>query len=186
VAVSGGGRHARGIGEPIWAARTPAELVECQRHETLLNLAFAGVPAWWLLCPYDTGALGPDVLEEAEQSHPYLSERGAARERAGYRGLAQAAEPFAAPLPDPPIPPAELGFGPGSLAGLRELVSRQATAASLDPARTADLVLAVDEVATNSLRHGGRGLWMVNQLCDLVQLRSFPDGAAVRVHVYLP
>jgi two-component sensor histidine kinase len=65
-------------------------------------------------------------------------------------------------------------------------VSRQATAASLDPARTADLVLAVDEVATNSLRHGGRGLWMVNQLCDLVQLRSFPDGAAVRVHVYLP
>ena len=35
-------------------------------------------------------------------------------------------------------------------------------------------------------RDGGRGLWMVNQLCDLVQLRSFPDGAAVRVHVYLP
>jgi anti-sigma regulatory factor (Ser/Thr protein kinase) len=106
-------------------------------------------------------------------------------------------------------------------------VSRQATAAGLDPARTADLVLAVDEVATNSLPHGGgrgtlriwredgtlvcevrdagrlqnpmagrerptperdggRGLWMVNQLCDLVQLRSFPDGAAVRVHVYLP
>jgi anti-sigma regulatory factor (Ser/Thr protein kinase) len=185
------------------------------------------VPAWWLLCPYDTGALGPDVLEEAERSHPYLSERGAARESAGYRGLAQAAEPFAAPLPDPSTPPAELGFGPGSLAGLRELVSRQATAAGLDPARTADLVLAVDEVATNSLRHGGgrgtlrvwredgalvcevrdagrlqnpmagrerptperdggRGLWMVNQLCDLVQLRSFPDGAAVRVHVYLP
>jgi hypothetical protein len=25
-------RRARGIGEPIWAGRTPAELVECQRH----------------------------------------------------------------------------------------------------------------------------------------------------------
>jgi hypothetical protein len=35
-------------------------------------------------------------------------------------------------------------------------------------------------------RDGGRGLWMVDQLCDLVQLRSFPDGAAVRAHVYLP
>ena len=227
VAVTDGGRHARGIGEPIWAERTPAELVECQRHEALLNLAFAGVPAWWLLCPYDTGALGPDVLEEAERSHPYLSERGAARESAGYRGLEQVAEPFAAPLPDPSSRPAELGFGSGSLAGLRELVSRQAAAAGLDPSRTADLVLAVDEVATNSLRHGGgrgtlrvwredgalvcevrdagrlqdpmagrerptperdggRGLWMVNQLCDLVQLRSFPDGAAVRMHVYLP
>jgi anti-sigma regulatory factor (Ser/Thr protein kinase) len=205
----------------------PAELVECQRHEALLNLAFAGVPAWWLLCPYDTGALGPDVLEEAGRSHPYLSERGVARESAGYRGLEQVAEPFAAPLPDPSSRPAELGFGSASLAGLRELVSRQAAAAGLDPSRTADLVLAVDEVATNSLRHGGGrgslrvwredgalvcevrdagrlkdpmagrerptperdggcGLWMVNQLCDLVQLRSFPDGAAVRMHVCLP
>src|SRR5664279_3844204 len=27
----------RGVGEPIWPARTPAELVECQRHEALLN-----------------------------------------------------------------------------------------------------------------------------------------------------
>ena len=102
-----------------------------------------------------------------------------------------------------------------------------AAAAGLGPDRTADLVLAVDEIASNSLRHGGgrgtlriwredgalvcevrdagriedplagrqrpaldrdggRGLWRVNQLCDLVQLRSFLDGAAVRVHVYLP
>ena len=35
------GRVIRGIGEPIWADRSPAELVECQRHESLLNLAFA-------------------------------------------------------------------------------------------------------------------------------------------------
>ena len=146
------------------------------------------MPAWWLLCPYDTRALGPDVLEEAERSHPYLSERGAARESAGYRGLAQAAEPFAAPLPDPPTPPAELGFGSGSLAGLRELVSQQATAAGLDPARTAGRLqnpMAGRERPTPE-RDGGRGLWMVNQLCDLVQLRSFPDGGPVRVHVYLP
>lgn len=29
---------------------------------------------------------------------------------------------------------------------------------------------------------GGRGLWMANQLCDLVQIRSFPDGTVVRLH----
>jgi hypothetical protein len=34
-------------------------------------------------------------------------------------------------------------------------------------------------------RDGRRGLWMVNRLCDLVQLRSFPSGAVVRLHVYL-
>jgi anti-sigma regulatory factor (Ser/Thr protein kinase) len=29
----------------------------------------------------------------------------------------------------------------------------------------------------------GRGLWLVNQLCDLVQIRSGPAGTAIRVHV---
>src|SRR5262245_50881815 len=29
----------RGIGEPVWASRTPEELAECARHEALLNLA---------------------------------------------------------------------------------------------------------------------------------------------------
>ncbi|MEA2473452.1 MAG: hypothetical protein QOE06_1367, partial [Thermoleophilaceae bacterium] len=32
---------------------------------------------------------------------------------------------------------------------------------------------------------GGRGLWLVNQLCDLVQLRSLRDGCAVRLHMAL-
>src|SRR5687767_8204131 len=34
-------RRFRGIGEPIWATRSASELVECARHEALLNLAFA-------------------------------------------------------------------------------------------------------------------------------------------------
>jgi hypothetical protein len=28
-----------------------------------------------------------------------------------------------------------------------------------------------------------RGLWLANQLCDLVQIRSGPAGTAVRLHV---
>ena len=55
---AGSARRFRGIGEPIWAMRSASELVECARHEALLNLAFAGGRAWWLLCPYDTGSLG--------------------------------------------------------------------------------------------------------------------------------
>jgi anti-sigma regulatory factor (Ser/Thr protein kinase) len=184
------------------------------------------VPAWWLLCPYDTSALGGQVLEEARRSHPFVSQHGVAIASGDYRGLDRAAGPFAAPLPDPPGRPPELRFGPGSPGRLRALVARYGAMAGLGEARTADLVLAVDEIATNSLRHGGgrrtlrtwredgavvcevrdagriedpmagrerpapdgdggRGLWMVNQLCDLVQLRTFPTGAVVRLHLYV-
>ena len=31
----------------------------------------------------------------------------------------------------------------------------------------------------------GRGLWLANQLCDLVQIRSLPDGTAVRLSAWL-
>ena len=31
----------------------------------------------------------------------------------------------------------------------------------------------------------GRGLWLANQLCNLVQIRSSPDGTTVRLHMRL-
>jgi len=32
---------------------------------------------------------------------------------------------------------------------------------------------------------GGRGLYLVNQFCDLVQLRSSPEGSVIRLHMRL-
>ena len=66
------GQGAHGVGEPITSAREAAELAECQLHESLLNLAFAGSPPFWLLCPYDTSVLSGAVLDEARSSrkHP--------------------------------------------------------------------------------------------------------------------
>src|SRR4051794_1494681 len=81
------GRRMRGIGEPIWAARSPAELVECQLHESLLNVAFEGERGFILLCPYDVDSLGADVIAEAQASHPHLVERGSTRSSDRYRGL---------------------------------------------------------------------------------------------------
>src|SRR5919112_1702168 len=60
---AGGDVPPLGIGEPIWPERTEAELVECQRHETLLNLAFSHDTPWTLVCPYDAAHLPRDVLE---------------------------------------------------------------------------------------------------------------------------
>ena len=217
-------RSVRGIGEPVSPERSPAELAECHRHEALLNLAFAGAPAWRLLCPYDTGALDPAVIDEARHNHPWIVEDGVAHESAAYRGLEDAAAPFDAPLPEPAVPPDALPFADGSLRDVRSFVVTHAARAGLSPRRTHDLVLAVNEIATNSVRHGGgrgtlrawrdgdtlvcdvsdagriddplagrerpetgreggRGLWLANQLCDLVQVRTFATGTVVRLHV---
>lgn len=218
------GRAFRGIGEPIWAGRSPAELAECQRHEALLNLAFADSAPWRLLCPYDTTSLPADVLEEAHRSHPVIVDRDEERLSGTYRDLDEVAAPFDWPLPDPPSAAERLAFGPGALSRVRAFVRSQADRAGLGAERGADFVLAANEVATNSLRHGGgrgilriwaepdalicevadrgridqplvdrqapalgkensRGLWIANQVCELVQIRSFPTGSVVRLHM---
>src|SRR5579863_3843547 len=88
-----GGRPLRGIGEPIWAQRSRDELVECQRHESLLNVAFADSGDFTLLCPYDTSALGTDVVAEARRSHPLLRRHGASAPSEDYPGVDAWREP---------------------------------------------------------------------------------------------
>jgi anti-sigma regulatory factor (Ser/Thr protein kinase) len=149
------GRAFRGIGEPIWAGRSPDELVECQRHEALLNLAFAQTTDFRLLCPYDTQALDPAVLEEAHRSHPSIVEADIERESGFYRDLDEVAAPFDWPLPEPSHVVAELDVQPANLALVRRAVITYATAAGMGRAKIDDLVVAVNEVATNALVHGG-------------------------------
>jgi len=222
----GSGRRVRGVGEPISTRRAAAELAECHRHEALLNVAFAD-PHFWLLCPYDTEALDPAVIEEARRNHPFVSEDGVAAGSDRFPGAEALGVPFDAPLPDPPLATSCLLFDRGPLNGLRAFVAGHAEAAGLSRERAADLVLAANEVATNSIRHGGgfgaariwradgaivcevadagriedplagrrrpraeaiggRGLWIANQLCELVQLRTFATGTIVRLHMRLP
>lgn len=218
------GRRVWGIGEPIWSGRSDAEVVEGQRHESLLNLAFADVAALSLLCPYDARALGEDVIAQAHHSHTGIVDGCGHRPSHGFCGLTAVAAPFADPLPEPNADVREIAFESGDLSDLRRLVSLRARAAGLGADRGDDLMLAVNEVATNSVCHGGgrgslrvwqddralicevrdaghlddplagrrrphgdqlggRGLWLANQVCDLVQLRSFADGTAVRLHM---
>jgi anti-sigma regulatory factor (Ser/Thr protein kinase) len=35
----------------------------------------------------------------------------------------------------------------------------------------------------DAARKGGRGFWLANQLCDLVQIRAFETGSVVRLHL---
>ena len=217
------GRKLRGIGEPIWAERSPSELVECQHHESLLNLAFAEAGDFRLVCPYDAAALPGAVVDEARRSHPLVQVDGAVQGSALYRGHDQAAHAFDEPLPNPPAMRYTLPFGADSLAAVRMFVAYHAALAQLPEQRKNDLVLALNEVATNSVAHGGGsgtlrvwrdlellvlevrdegqipeplvgrkrpepgqigglGLWLANQVCELVQVRSSAAGTVVRLH----
>ncbi len=131
-----------GIGEPVWPGRSEAELVECSRHESLLNLAFDGGRPWRLLCPYDTAQLAPEVLEDARRNHPHVdSERSTS-----YAGPGAALARDAA-LPAPAASPAELLFGRDDLSLVRDFVERHARLAGFDGERLEDLVLAANELA---------------------------------------
>ena len=121
-------RGARGIGEPIWAARSRDELVECERHEALLNLAFAAPPnALRLMCPYDVGSLPVTVIEEARRNHPVVTEDGVSRSSSTYLDLDSIGQPFDAPLPDPVEAPVEMRFDEEHLSELRAFVRAQAS-----------------------------------------------------------
>ena len=166
---AGDGVRLRGVGEPIFPERGADELVECQRHESLLNLAFAHAPAFWLVCPYDATALDPAVIAEAYRSHPYITRNGRDNTSVGYIGLEAIARPFAVPLPEPVGEVHQLHFENGPLDALRHFVAARAAAAGLGQARVVDLVLAVNEVASNSIAHGGgRGLLRVWQADDRI------------------
>lgn len=43
----------------------------------------------------------------------------------------------------------------------------------------------VGRLAPRPSQRGGRGVWLANQLCDLVQIRAFADGGVVRLHMRL-
>ena len=213
----------RGIGEPIWPGRTASELAECHHHEALLNTAFAAVRRFWLMCPYDTSTLRPEVIEHLARTHPLVNDGGGAIESPLYDDAWAVSEHFADPLPAPSGPFHELTYARDSLSRLRGWITNHCLTAGLGPDKTRDLVLAADEIATNSVLHGGgsgrarlwadeqelvcefidaghlrrplvgrelpskdqasgRGLWMANQLCDLVQIRSRPGQTVVRLH----
>lgn len=214
-----GGGPVRGIGEPVWPGRGPAEIDECERHESLLNVAFSPPPAWSLLCPYDGRALGDEVLEKVAHSHDTVCHDGI-RERSSEYGAGR--DFFAGELKGRPGDAEVFEFDRGKLAEVRRRVERDAERAGLPATDAADLVIAASELAANSVAHGGgsgtlrtwqdeghllvefedggsieeplagrlrpqptqeggRGLWLANQLCDLVQIRSRPGRTTVRL-----
>ena len=219
------GRALRGVGEPVWPGRSADELAECDRFEALVNLAFADSNLW-VICPYDVSLLDADTIRVAERNHPLSAGSGSSRASATFPGIFELSRPFDAPLSEPPAGARELGFDESALSSVRSWIAADATALGLSHSKVEEFVLAVGEIATNSVRHGGGsgmarlwshhgvvvcevtdrgsiedpmvgrrepspeqeggfGVWIANQLCDLVQIRSYATGSVVRLHMRL-
>ncbi|MEU9044281.1 MULTISPECIES: sensor histidine kinase [unclassified Kitasatospora] len=218
------GRPARIVGEPIWAGRSHAEILEATRHEALINTAFARRGAT-ILCPYDVTALPKSVVADARRTHPTIWDDGEDLASPLYTDPALVCADCDQPLPEPAGATA-LAYGTGQLAQVRHHAETWAQSTALTPARQGDLVLAVSEATANSLAHGGgsgtlrlwtgqnaaviaeirdgghlsdplagrrrprlastdggRGLWMIHQLCDLVEIRATGGGLTLRLHM---
>lgn len=209
-----------GVGEPVYPGRRPAELMEAQIHERLLDRAFVGTRYRLMTaCPYDTGRLAPDVIEEMERTHAFILEDGMTRDNPHFQPDGAV---LAGDLPVPPIP--EDWFTPFTAIGLADMrrdLAEQARDLGVDAERIPDLLLAVNEIATNSVLYAGggslgvwpddghmicevrdrgyirdelvgrrrppadqergRGIWLANQVSDLLQIRTVPSGTRVRI-----
>jgi anti-sigma regulatory factor (Ser/Thr protein kinase) len=189
-------------------------------------VAFEAATPFWLLCPYDLRALTADVIGQAQSTHPFLA-HGQTRQASGDFQPVDPGCPFDRLVPPRPEGAACMPFRSDDLGGVRRFVADHAARAGLEDERAEELRLAVNEIATNSVRHGGGhgelrvwteenclvcevsdsghitsplvgrvrpaadavgggGLWVANQICDLVQIYSSASGTVVRACMYMP
>ena len=214
--------RARVVSEVVWPGRPHAEAVEALRHEALVNLALAGSGAT-IMTPFDARHLDAEILAGIEMTHPTVVEGGRRRAGAAYTDPLSTAFGELWPLDDPAGPVTEHPLD-GSLRELRRAIAEDPALASLSAERRSDLVFAINEAASNAVKHGnarcttriwhdgdevvtevcsrsgvrdvmagrrrpaadaleGRGLWLINQVCDLVELRSGASGMTLRMHI---
>jgi anti-sigma regulatory factor (Ser/Thr protein kinase) len=214
------GRQCVGVNEVVSADRSPQALAEAWLAESALNSPSLQTWPLSVVCLYDTSTLESAALDGMRRCHRVV--RGE-DENAGY-DPEYATTLFQQPLADPPAAAEVRTVGAGHLAAARAFVRENAADRGLAPDRLDDLVLATNELVTNSLRHGGgecrltvwedetsvvcevrdpgvitdplagrlapapsaasgRGLWLANHLCDLVQVRSSQTGTVARLHV---
>jgi anti-sigma regulatory factor (Ser/Thr protein kinase) len=218
-----GGRPARFVGETIWPGRTVHEVAEATRHESLINLALTAYPIS-VLCPYNVDGLSADSQADVWRTHPDVIVDGQNHQSSDFVDSATFLADARWALPPVPTDSTLASYPFDELSGLRHQVEKEAEVAGLSGQRVDDLVLAVHEIAGNSILYGGgrgvlqlwrddpdmlvceirdagritdplvgldgpgpnldaHGLWLVHQLCDLVEVRSGPGGTQVRIRM---
>jgi anti-sigma regulatory factor (Ser/Thr protein kinase) len=131
----------------------PDAWAEWTRFEALCNVGLSEYPVWGV-CAYDTSALQPEVLIAGGLTHPHLVAHDERRENPLYEDPTEVLRRHERHLPDPvESTPPQITLHPldriGALRGtVRDHLSH------LPKQAVDELVLAVNEVASNAIRHG--------------------------------
>lgn len=140
------------LGELVWAERSALERTEWARYEALVNVAFPDTPA---VCAYDARAVDEVTLASVAQTHPSELLGTTVRPNPDYVDPADYVRRCdAQPLSAPPSDAAHVFFSE-ELRAVRHCATAVATDARVESDRAADLVVAVNEAATNAVEHGG-------------------------------
>jgi anti-sigma regulatory factor (Ser/Thr protein kinase) len=146
------------VGEVQFGA-TELDWLAWTRYEAVLNRALERHPAR-VVCPYDVRALPSTVVDDARRTHRHVLERAERRPSDAYvepeellRHLAPgAASPAGAPDVDLCLD--------RSVREGRRAFTAVATTWGLPAARAQELSVAVSEVLTNAVVHGGGRAWL--------------------------
>jgi anti-sigma regulatory factor (Ser/Thr protein kinase) len=152
--VSAGAHHVRVIGEAT-SEGCVDDRVDWGRYEAVVNKALAQYPLS-AICTYDKRVLSADVLAYGRLTHPMLVDRGRNTSNPDFvqpavflrRTARTRAEPEESAEPELEVPVLS------SLDDLRVQVEACLLGATHMTQEAADLVLAVNEMATNAVRHG--------------------------------
>lgn len=148
-----GSRRVRLVGQVDFGSDARA-WDEWRRFEALCNHALASYPLW-SVCAYDTRDLSSAALATGEITHPFVRHGEESRENPAYVDPAEL-------LRMPPVQLEPLPEGPPTVAicnledlsGLHRQVRERLVEARLEGDLVDDLVLVVNELATNGVRHG--------------------------------
>ena len=145
------------------------------RYEAAVNRAFESFPLWGL-CAYDLRTTPPDVVDDVERTHPFITTAESCHlENHRYEDPATflANRPRADPDPLEGRPPT-LELVQPTPAVARHAVSEMSGRTSLASGEADDLIVAVSEVVTNAILHG--------RSPATVRVWAAPDRMVVTIH----
>jgi anti-sigma regulatory factor (Ser/Thr protein kinase) len=172
TAVAEGRPRVRVLGEVAFGIGA-REREEWLRYEAVCNHALASLPLW-SVCAYDTAGLPQSLVDTALATHPWLRTADGSAENSDYVAPARLLNGAGAPLPTPNPEAATVDVaGNDDLSDLRQWLRVRLDDVDSTAEVAETVVLAVNEVAGNGLRHGRPPvrvtLWLTptHVLCDV-------------------